>query len=408
MHGLDVVARAEHHGPLHHVVEFAHIARPGVGQQNALGFWREGGRGQARLGMSAQHLVGQGKDVFGPLAQCRNGEPEGADSEVKVFAELTGEHRLLQVFVGRSNEPEVEVDRLLTTQARELALLQYTQQLCLQVRGQFANFIEKHRATLGLLKDALVVPVGPRVGTALMAKEHVFHQVLGNGPAVKAHEGAVGPARRFMNDGGQNLFARARGAGDEGGDRGLRHALGERQQLLAHGVYKHKCLGLLGLGGCSGLVGAEARHRGNRGLGIRGRHLFGGRHVGQRCTPGLFGIVVCGNDMAGALAHGFHGQAHVARGGSADDRNVFLEGFYEAAHFGQELGGVHQAHDHGLGGLQGMSQVFQGAHGQQAQARSRQALALGLACWLVWIQPECITSLVVVFAHRNTPLGMVR
>ena len=358
--------------------------------------------------MSAQHLVGQGKDVFGPLAQRRNGEPKGADAEVEVFAELTGQHRLLQVFVGGCNEPEVEVDRLLTTQAGEFALLQHTQQLGLQIGGQFTNFIEEHRAALGLLEDALVVPVGPCVGATVVAKEHVFHQVLGNGPAIKAHEGAVGPARRFMNDGGQHLLACARGAGDEGGDRGLGHALGERQQLLAHGVYEYECLGLLRLGLRAGLVRARARYRGNRGLGIRRRHLFGGRHVGQGCTPGLFGIVVCGNDMAGAFAHGFHGQAHVARGGSADDRNVFLEGFYEAAHFGQELGGVHQAHNHRLGGLQGMAQVFQGAHGQQAQARSRQALALGLTCWLVWIQPECITSLVVVFAHRNTPLGMVR
>ena len=52
-------------------------------------------------------------------------------------------HFILQVSVGCSYNPYINLNRLYTSHSFKTALLQHTQQFCLQGKRDIANFIEK-------------------------------------------------------------------------------------------------------------------------------------------------------------------------------------------------------------------------------------------------------------------------
>ena len=204
-------------------------------------------QGHTAFGVSRQRLRHQGKDVALALAQWLNAQPERADAKVQVFTELTRIDGSAQVFVGGGNEPHIQVNRCFTTQAVEFFLLQHAQQLGLQVDGHFANFVQKHGAAMGLFEQAFVLFVRAGECAFVMAKQHVFDQVLGQGRAIEGHKRAFGTGRRFVQHTGQYFFACTGGAHQQGGHFGLGHALGQGQQLLADRVHKHKAAWGLGI-----------------------------------------------------------------------------------------------------------------------------------------------------------------
>ena len=83
----------------------------------------------------------QRQNVARALTQRRHAQLEGADTKVKVFTELASHYRGAQVFVGGHHHAYIEVDGAVATQTDNLALLQYAQQLGLQVQRHFADFI---------------------------------------------------------------------------------------------------------------------------------------------------------------------------------------------------------------------------------------------------------------------------
>ena len=160
-------------------------------QQQALRF-RFDRQGHAALGMARQRLRHQGQDVANAFAQRLNAQAEGADAKVQVFAEFARIDGGAQVFVGGCNQAHIQIDGGFTAQAVELFLLQHPQQLGLQVDGHFANFVQKHRATVGLFEQTFVLFVRAGESTLFMAKQHVFDQVLGQGRAIEGHKWAFG------------------------------------------------------------------------------------------------------------------------------------------------------------------------------------------------------------------------
>ena len=103
------------------------------------------------LGIDAEHAVcgrmtcqqtrHQRQNVARALAQRRHAQLEGADTKVKVFTELARHNRCAQVFVGGHHNAYIDIDGAVATQTDNLALLQYAQQLGLQIQRHFTDFI---------------------------------------------------------------------------------------------------------------------------------------------------------------------------------------------------------------------------------------------------------------------------
>ena len=141
------------------------------------------------------------------MAQGRNRQPEGADAKVEVFAKLALRHRLFKIFVGSRHKTEIKGDLLGAPETGHFPFLQNPQKLGLQSQRQLAYFIEKHRATLRLLEDALVLSNGAGISALFVAKEHVLHKVLWNSATVQPDKWSAGTRRGLMNHSGKHFLA---------------------------------------------------------------------------------------------------------------------------------------------------------------------------------------------------------
>ncbi len=109
----------------------------------------------AGIGRQLVHeMVGQKRNVLLALAQRRNVQRHHVQAVVEVFAERALLERRAQILVGGGDHAHVDVPRHVAAQPLEFALLQNAQQLHLDGRRHVADFIQKHRARIGLLELA--------------------------------------------------------------------------------------------------------------------------------------------------------------------------------------------------------------------------------------------------------------
>ena len=116
------------------------------------------------------------------------------------------------------DDPHVDVDGRLASDALDLMVLQHAEQPHLGGKRQFADLVEKERAAIGPLEPALMLLSGSRKTPLLMAEQLGIDQFGGNRPAVDPDEGAVGPLRPRMNRPRHHLLAGARLAEDQHGE----------------------------------------------------------------------------------------------------------------------------------------------------------------------------------------------
>ncbi len=95
-------------------------------------------------------MLGQERDIAGPLAQGRQFDVDHVDAVEEILAEAALGHRLRQVVVRGENDARIDAMRLIPADGFELELLQHAQQLHLQARAGGADFVEKNRAAIGL------------------------------------------------------------------------------------------------------------------------------------------------------------------------------------------------------------------------------------------------------------------
>ena len=193
----------------------------------------------AFFGRKARHEVaGEFGDIVDALAQRRHPDREHVQAVVEIFAELAVFDLLDHVAVGRRDQAEVDLDRLLRTDRIDLAFLQRAQQLDLRFERQFADFVEEQRAAVGFLEFADASVDGARERALLVAEQDAFDQVFRDRAAVDGDERLAG-ALAFALDGACDQFlADAALAFDENGDVRCGRALAERDDAL-HGVAAH-------------------------------------------------------------------------------------------------------------------------------------------------------------------------
>ena len=77
------------------------------------------------LGVDSQEMLGQARDVLGPVPQRRNMDLDRVQPEQKILAETAGGDLGLQVRVGRREDPHVHLSRPRRAEPLELSRLEH-------------------------------------------------------------------------------------------------------------------------------------------------------------------------------------------------------------------------------------------------------------------------------------------
>ena len=182
--------RRDDDGALDHVLQLAHVARPGVLPRARPAPTASKPRtalagGAVELG---DEVLDQARQILEAIAQRRQRDREDVEPVVEILAELALGDQLLEVAVGRRDHAHVDVDGLGAADALELALLQHAQELDLHLQRQVAALVEEQRAAVGQLE----APGAPRhragEGALLVAEQLALEHARRQRRAVDAHE----------------------------------------------------------------------------------------------------------------------------------------------------------------------------------------------------------------------------
>ena len=117
-------------------------------------------------------------DIFAPFAQWRQRNLDRVEAKKQVLPEPPGRDFIVQVGVGRGNNPHIRVQGARGTDSLELARLDDAQQFRLLTERQVGDLVEEKRALIGQLEPAGAVRL--RVGegafdvTEQLALEHAL------------------------------------------------------------------------------------------------------------------------------------------------------------------------------------------------------------------------------------------
>ena len=189
------------------VLELAHVPRPGVlaEARGCLG----GDRREALPGAGGE-LTGEGlgeeKDVVPALPKRGHGQREDAEPVEEVLPELPLGHGAAEVAVRRGDDPDVHLARARAAHRLELALLEDTEELPLELERKLAHLVEEDGPPVRQREATVATRGGAGEGAALVAEELALDQRRGDGRAVHLHQ-RLAPAAAALVDGpGEELL----------------------------------------------------------------------------------------------------------------------------------------------------------------------------------------------------------
>jgi len=124
IHALNVelLAVGQDHLALEHVAKLAHIAGPVIGSEAAHALVADLKAGIAAL--QAKQVLNQLRDIFRVVPQGGCVYEEDLQAKEEIFPEPSLFHGLLQIGVGGSKDPDIDVYQLLAADSVEAALLE--------------------------------------------------------------------------------------------------------------------------------------------------------------------------------------------------------------------------------------------------------------------------------------------
>ena len=229
-------AVGQNDGAKHGVLQLTHVAGPGVAGQQLERFLAYTVDAPTLFGGEPrQEMQRQLGHILEPVAHRRHPDREDVQPVVEVLAEPAVLDELDHVAVGRRDQAEIDLHRLLGADRIDLALLQGPQQLDLRVERQFADLVEEERTAVGFLElaDALVDSASERA--SLMAEQDALDQVLRDGAAVDGDERPRLAFALALDGARDQLLADAAFALDEHRDVGAGGTVSKRDDTL-HGL----------------------------------------------------------------------------------------------------------------------------------------------------------------------------
>ena len=169
----------------------------------------------------------QDRHIVHPFPERGELQGKHIQSIEQVFAKRPAFHHLGKVPVRGSDDPDIDGDRVISSHTFDLLLLQDSQELGLQVKGDIPYLIEKNGPALRVLElpDPLLLRTGE--GSLLMAKQFAFQERFGECRTCDDDKRFV-PARAIVMNGlGEQFLARAGLAKDEHRHIGFTHLVHE-------------------------------------------------------------------------------------------------------------------------------------------------------------------------------------
>ena len=177
----------QHDAPLDVVAQLAHVARPVVPRH-----LRQHLRSEQPLlirdAERRQEHAHQDEQIVEALAQRRHVNGHHREAEVQVLPEATAVDLALQVAIRGADDAHVDLAGSRLTDAADLAGLDGSQQLGLQLERQLADLVEEDRPAVGGLEGAHAVAVGPREAAAQVTEQLGLDEVGADRAAVDHHE----------------------------------------------------------------------------------------------------------------------------------------------------------------------------------------------------------------------------
>src|SRR5882672_667747 len=161
----------EHHHAPDRVLQLSHVSRPRVVGETRQRVGRELLPAPVLLVEPLEEPRGQDRDLFLALPERGNHDLDHVEPVVEVLAELALDHRLLEVTIGGGDHPSVDVDQFVTTDPRELEVLEDVEQLGLETERELGDLVEVDRAGLRELELPCLPPMRTGEGALLVTEE---------------------------------------------------------------------------------------------------------------------------------------------------------------------------------------------------------------------------------------------
>ena len=133
----------------------------------------------------------------------------------QIQAETTGFDLAPEVAIRRRHNPHVHAPRQRLAESPQLAFLNHAQHLGLSAWGELAHLVEKQRPAVRLLEDTGALRHGASEGSAAVAEELGFNQVVRQRRAVERAKRFVAPSAAAVDGARDELFSAAALAVDE-------------------------------------------------------------------------------------------------------------------------------------------------------------------------------------------------
>ena len=154
-------------------------------------------------------MAHQRRQITRSVAQRRQLNRDHVQAEEQVFAKAAVGHRAGQILVGGGENAHIDLDRLATAHAFDLARFDGAQQFGLCFGTQVADFVEKECAGMRQLETAYAPVGGPRECAALVAEHLALDEVARNRRTVHANIRSVASRTRQMQRRRHELFPRS-------------------------------------------------------------------------------------------------------------------------------------------------------------------------------------------------------
>src|SRR5437868_13301949 len=116
-------------------------------------------------------MIDQQRNVLHAVAQRRQIHADYIEPIIKVLAEPAFLYELLQIDIGGSNNANIDLHFLDSTQMHEFSVLKNAQDLRLSVESHGADFIQEQRALVSDLKQTLLGSDGTGKGAFHVSEE---------------------------------------------------------------------------------------------------------------------------------------------------------------------------------------------------------------------------------------------
>ena len=113
------------------------------------------------LAFQVDIAFGQFQKILFAFAKRRQFQSEDIDAVQQILTERAIFYCGLHVFIGSSDDPDIDRDHLASAKTHDFPFLNDSQKSCLKIDSHISDFIEKQSAIMGKLKQIVCVSATP-------------------------------------------------------------------------------------------------------------------------------------------------------------------------------------------------------------------------------------------------------